>query len=102
MGKSATRKRILTARIRFREEIRWKLATNAMCARAQYNISVADNTDSNSSRIKAPPAPELIATAYARELGDAAILYQGMSLADLARAIMLVETDIIPHEAGGR
>ncbi|MBI4314431.1 MAG: argininosuccinate lyase [Chloroflexi bacterium] len=62
---------------------------------------MADNTESDSSRIKAPPAPELIATAYARELGDAAILYQGMSLADLAHVIMLVETDIIPREAGG-
>ncbi len=62
---------------------------------------MADNTESDSSRIKAPPAPELIATAYARELGDTAILYEGMSLADLAHVIMLVETDIIPREAGG-
>jgi argininosuccinate lyase len=52
------------------------------------------------SRLTEPPAPELIASAYAREVGDAAILYEGMSLADMAHVVALVESDIIPHEAG--
>src|SRR5581483_289364 len=39
-------------------------------------------------------------TAYARETGDAALLYEGMSLADLAHVIELIETDVIPAPAG--
>lgn len=48
-----------------------------------------------------PPADELIRTAYAREAGDTAILYKGMSLADIAHVVGLVESKIIPRQAGG-
>jgi argininosuccinate lyase len=51
-------------------------------------------------RLTQPPAPELITTAYAREVGDAALLYTGMSLADLAHVVMLVEAGIVPPPAG--
>ncbi|HET7090645.1 MAG TPA: argininosuccinate lyase [Anaerolineae bacterium] len=53
------------------------------------------------SRLTEPPAPELIASAYTREVGDAAILYEGMSLADMAHVVALIESDIIPRQAGG-
>ncbi len=53
------------------------------------------------SRLTELSAPELIASAYAREVGDAAILYEGMSLADMAHVVALTESDIIPREAGG-
>ncbi len=43
-----------------------------------------------------PPADELVRTAYAREAGDTAILYKGMSLADIAHVVGLVESKIIP------
>jgi argininosuccinate lyase len=52
-------------------------------------------------RLTEPPADELIRTAYARETGDAALLYEGMSLADLAHVVGLMEANIIPREAGG-
>jgi argininosuccinate lyase len=48
-----------------------------------------------------PPADELVRTAYAREAGDTAILYKGMSLADLAHVVGLIESEIIPRQAGG-
>ncbi len=51
-------------------------------------------------RLTEPPAPELIATAYTREVSDAALLYEGMSLADLAHIIMLVEVGVIPLAEG--
>lgn len=46
-------------------------------------------------------APELIHTAYAREVADTSILYEGMSLADLAHVVILTEAQIIPRQAGG-
>jgi argininosuccinate lyase len=52
------------------------------------------------SRLAAGPAPELIATAFARELADQLPLFHGMSLADLAHTIMLVEMGVIPVAAG--
>jgi argininosuccinate lyase len=55
---------------------------------------------SETPRLKEPPAPELVATAYAREVSDAGLLYTGMSLADLAYVVMLVESGIAPKEAG--
>ena len=56
--------------------------------------------DSNSHRLTEPPAPELIVTAYAREVGDADILYPGLSLADLAHIVMLVEAGLVPPADG--
>ena len=52
-------------------------------------------------RLKQPPATQLIQTAYAREIGDASILYEGMSLADLAHVLELMEIGVVPQAAGG-
>jgi argininosuccinate lyase len=52
-------------------------------------------------RLSEPPADDLVHTAYARETGDAAILYEGMSLADMAHVVGLMEANVIPPEAGG-
>jgi len=52
------------------------------------------------SRLAAGPAPELVQTAFARELADQMPLFEGMSLADLAHTIMLIEGGVIPAEAG--
>ncbi len=51
-------------------------------------------------RLKEGPAPELVASAFALEAGDGPLLYRAMSLADLAHAVMLVETGLIPPAAG--
>jgi argininosuccinate lyase len=52
------------------------------------------------SRLAAGPAAELVQTAFARELADQLPLFKGMSLADLAHTIMLIEVGVIPPEAG--
>ena len=52
-------------------------------------------------RLSEAAAPELIHTAYARERADTAILYAGMSRADLAHVVMLIEAGAIPRKAGG-
>src|SRR5262245_53937978 len=52
-------------------------------------------------RLIEPPAEQLIQTAYAREIGDAAILYKGMSLADLAHVVELIQANVAPRQAGG-
>jgi len=46
-------------------------------------------------------ADELVRTAYTREAGDTAVLYKGMSLADVAHVVGLIESEIIPQPAGG-
>ncbi len=51
-------------------------------------------------RLKEGPAPELIASAFALEAGDGPLLFHGMSLADLAHTVMLIEVGIIPPQAG--
>jgi argininosuccinate lyase len=51
------------------------------------------------ARLKEPPAEELIRSAFAHEVGDGPILYRGMSLADLAHAVMLCEANLIPAAA---
>ena len=39
------------------------------------------------------PADELVRTAYAREASDTAILHKGMSLADVAHVVELIECE---------
>jgi argininosuccinate lyase len=51
-------------------------------------------------RLKEGPAPELVAAAFALEAGDGPLLYEGMSLADLAHAVMLLEVRLIPPSVG--
>ena len=53
-------------------------------------------------RLTDPPARVLIETAYAREVGDAAILYLGMSLADLAHVVELIECGVVSPAIGGQ
>jgi argininosuccinate lyase len=53
-------------------------------------------------RLSESAAPELIQTAYAREVADTAILYEGMSFADMAHVVMLIEVGVIPRPAGGQ
>jgi hypothetical protein len=52
------------------------------------------------SRLATGPAPELVQTAFARELADQLALFRGMSLADLTHTVTLIETGVIPREAG--
>lgn len=52
------------------------------------------------SRLATGPAPELVQTAFARELADQLPLFRGMSLADVAHTIVLIETGVIPSAEG--
>ncbi len=52
------------------------------------------------SRLAAGPAAELVQTAFARELADQLALFRGMSLADLAHTVALIEANVIPRTAG--
>jgi argininosuccinate lyase len=53
-------------------------------------------------RLKEGPASEMISSAFALEAGDGPLLYEGMSLADLAHGVMLVEIGLIPAEIGAK
>jgi argininosuccinate lyase len=50
--------------------------------------------------LRTGPASELIGAAYELELSYAPALYEGMSLADIAHVIMLMETGIAPWSSG--
>jgi argininosuccinate lyase len=63
-------------------------------------MSAPPTSNSNPPRLTEPPAPELIATAYAREVSEASLLYTGMNLADIAYTVMLMEQGIVPTAAG--
>src|SRR5579859_272764 len=52
-------------------------------------------------RLTDPPARVLVDTAFAREIGDTAVLYFGMSLADLAHVLELIEARVVSPEIGG-
>ncbi len=52
------------------------------------------------SRLASGPAAELVQTAFARELADQLPLFRGMSLADIAHTLVLIETGVIPSVAG--
>src|SRR5260221_11973927 len=52
------------------------------------------------SRLATGPATELVQTAFARELADQLALFRGMSLADLAHTVALIEANVIPRTAG--
>ena len=45
------------------------------------------------------PAPELVSSGFRMEVNDSELLYNGMSLADLAHVIMLIKIDLIPQDA---
>lgn len=52
------------------------------------------------ARLKEGPAKELVEAAFGREIADAPILYRGLSLADLAHILMLMEVGVVPDEPG--
>jgi argininosuccinate lyase len=52
------------------------------------------------SRLATGPAAELVQTAFARELADQLALFRGMSLADMAHTVMLIEAGVIPLAEG--
>jgi len=50
-------------------------------------------------RLDAPPSGQLVA-AFGSELTYAGVLYEGLSYADLAHAVMLIERGVIPGDPG--
>src|SRR5436190_17830088 len=52
------------------------------------------------SRLGSGPAAELVQTAFARELANQLALFRGMSLADMAHTVMLIEAGVIPLAEG--
>lgn len=52
------------------------------------------------SRLATGPAAELVQTAFARELADQLALFKGMSLADMAHTVVLIEAGVIPRADG--
>ncbi len=53
------------------------------------------------ARITSGPAPELVAAGYQLETDDAPLLHRGLSLADLAHQVALVEAGAVQPEAVG-
>ncbi|MBM4269318.1 MAG: argininosuccinate lyase [Deltaproteobacteria bacterium] len=53
-------------------------------------------------RLREGPAPELVAAAFGREIADAPILYRGLSLADFAHVLMLIDVGVIPKDPGAQ
>ena len=69
------------------------------------SLSDGERNENNSvlgvgSRLATGPAVELVQTAFARELADQLALFRGMSLADLAHSVMLIEAGVIPSADG--
>ena len=56
-------------------------------------------TNIAAGRFTKGPAPELVNSGFRMEVNDSELLYNGMSLADLAHVIMLIEIDLIPKDA---
>jgi argininosuccinate lyase len=52
--------------------------------------------------VSSAPGDDLIRTAFTLEVDDAQLLYQGVSLADLAHVVGLVEAGIVPSREGGK
>jgi hypothetical protein len=52
------------------------------------------------SRLASGPAAELVQTAFARELADQLALFRGMSIADMAHTLVLIEGGTIPLADG--
>ena len=62
-------------------------------------MSREGNQFKEAGRFTKSPAPELINSAFTMEVNEGTLLYHGMSLADLAHAIMLIEIDVVPQES---
>jgi argininosuccinate lyase len=63
----------------------------------QRDFSKAQAT---TGRLKAGPAPELVRSANRLEVRYGPRLFEGLSLADLAHVIVLMENDVVPWESG--
>ena len=50
------------------------------------------------ARITSGPAPELVEAGYALEIGDAPLLHRGLTLADLAHLVELVECGALTRD----
>jgi argininosuccinate lyase len=61
---------------------------------------INNRTQSTSGRLRSGAAPELIQSANRQEVSAAPFLYHGLSMADLAHVIMLMEVHVIPWPAG--
>ena len=55
------------------------------------------NSETENARLKVGPAPELVESAFQLEVADAAVLWKGMGLADLAHVVHLQEISVIPQ-----
>lgn len=67
--------------------------------------SISHSSENNSvlgvgSRLASSPAAELVQTAFAHELTDQLVLFKGMSFADMAHTVMLIESGVIPPAEG--
>ena len=51
-------------------------------------------------RLQSPPSAVLVETAFRRELEYADVLYEGISYADLAHVLALLEAGVVPADAG--
>jgi argininosuccinate lyase len=51
-------------------------------------------------RLSSAPAPELITSAFAHELAEEAVLFDGMSYADLAHTVVMIEAGVVPEQPG--
>lgn len=51
-------------------------------------------------RLHAPPAQDLVSTAFAAELEQQGELFEGVGLADLAHTVVLIETGVVPSDQG--
>ena len=56
-------------------------------------------TNKVAGRFTKGSAPELVNSGFRMEVNDSELLYNGMSLADLAHVIMLIKIDLIPQDA---
>ena len=69
-------------------------------ASQRFDTTMSDPRPGDKARLREAPAAELVQTAFRREIGDAAVLWPGLDLADLAHAVMLIEQGIVPADAG--
>jgi argininosuccinate lyase len=65
-------------------------------------MSKADGDLGVGDRFTEGPAPELIHAAFALEIAYGPLLYRGMSLADLAHTVMLIEAEVVPAKVGAQ
>lgn len=65
-----------------------------------HEHSRSTESQTSAGRLKTGPAPELIQSANRLEVSYASALYKGMSMADIAHVIMLIEAGVIPYPSG--